>query len=178
MGSGEIGTWIGLENGIGGAIGMIITGLLADRLGKKDPRWYLWISGLSIVIYLPFSAAFLLLDNPTVALLSYALPVTLASVYLGPIIALTHQLVKVRMRAVASSVLLFFLNLIGMGLGPQAVGLLNDLLAPQYGVEAIRWSLLIVLASKFIAIALFFLAAKYVMEDLKAKHSFRDAAPA
>ena len=175
MGYGELSTWIGLENGIGGALGMIFTGILADRLGRRDPRWYLWISALSILIYLPFSVAFLVLDNPTVALIAYFIPVALSSVYLGPVIALTHQLVKVRMRALASSILLFFLNLIGMGAGPLVVGRLSDMLTPTYGPDGLRWSLLIALSSKIISIALFFLAAKYVIQDLKAKDTFRKA---
>lgn len=177
MGYGEMSTWIGVMNGVGGALGMILVGLLADRMAKKDVRWYLWISAWSIVVYLPFSVAFLLLENTTAALVAYFLPIALSSVYLGPVIALTHQLVKVRMRALASSILLFFLNLIGMGLGPQAVGFFSDMLAPQYGVESLRWSLLIVLASKFLSIALFLIAGRYVIEDLKAKDRFR-AAPA
>ena len=177
MGHGEIGTWIGIESGIGGALGMIATGLLADRLGRRDPRWYLWLPAISIAIYLPFSVAFLLLEDATTALVLYFIPIALSSVYLGPAIALTHQLVKVRMRAVASSIMIFFLNLIGMGLGPQAVGIISDLLTPEYGAAGLRWSLLIVLSSKFVSIALFVLAARYVVIDLRAKNADR-AAPA
>ncbi len=169
MGHGEIGTWVGIESGIGGAIGMISVGLLADRLGRRDPRWLLWIPAISIVIYLPFSVAFLLVDDKFVALTAYFIPIALGSVYLGPAIALTHQLVRIRMRAVASSILMFFLNLIGMGLGPQAVGIISDALSPEYGVEGLRWSLLAVLSSKFVSIALFLLAARYLIADLKAK---------
>ena len=176
MGSGEIGTWIGIESGVGGAIGMVATGLLADRLGRRDPRWYLWLPALSIVVYLPFSFAFLLLDDKTIALTAYFIPVALSSVYLGPAIALVHRLVKVRMRAVASSIMMFLLNLIGMGLGPQTVGIFSDLLAPEYGVESIRWSLAIVLISKFVSIALFVLAARYVMRDLRTRDSLTSAA--
>jgi MFS family permease len=176
MGHGEIGTWIGLESGIAGALGMIATGLLADRLGRRDPRWYLWLSAISIAIYLPFSVAFLLLDDPTMALILYFVPIALSSVYLGPSIALTHQLVTIRMRAVASSILMFFLNLIGMGLGPQAVGIISDALAPEYGAEGLRWSLLIVLGSKLLSIILYLLAAKYLIEDLQAKRKLRSQA--
>jgi MFS family permease len=176
MGHGEIGTWIGIESGIGGALGMIATGLVADRLGRRDPRWYLWLPAISIAIYLPFSVAFLLLEDSTTALALYFIPIALSSVYLGPAIALTHQLVKVRMRAVASSIMIFFLNLIGMGLGPQAVGIISDLLTPEHGAEGLRWSLLIVLSSKFVSIALFVLAARYVVIDLKAKDADRNAA--
>ncbi len=112
---------------------------------------------------------FLLLDRPIPAILSYFVVLALSTVYLGPAIAMTHALVTVRMRALASSVLLFVLNLIGMGLGPQMVGALNDILAPRYGIEAIRWSLLWVGMAKLLALALFMLAAKYVKDDLKAK---------
>ena len=62
-----------------------------------------------------------------------------------------------------------FLNLIGMGLGPQMVGFLNDRLAPLYGIESIRYSLLWVGMAKLLALVLFMLAARYVIQDLKAK---------
>ncbi len=169
MGSGEIGTWMGIETGIGGALGMVVTGIAADRLARRDPRWYAWIGGLTIAVYFPFMVVFLLLDRPIPAILSYFVVLTLGTVYLGPAIAMTHALVTVRMRALASSILLFILNLIGMGLGPQMVGFLNDALAPRYGIESIRYSLLWVGMAKLLAMVLFLLAARYVVRDLKAK---------
>ena len=44
----------------------------------------------------------------------------------------------------ASAVLFLIINLIGLGMGPQAVGVLNDLAAPRFGDAAIRYSLLVV----------------------------------
>lgn len=166
MSGAEIGTWIGIESGVGGVLGMLGTGLLADRLGRRDPRWYAWISAISIALYVPFSAMFLLLDDVEVALVAYFIPVALSSVYLGPSLALMHQLVGLRMRAVASAISLFMLNLIGMGFGPQAVGILSDWLAPEYGAESLRWSLLIALVTKVLAILLFVLAARTAVADL------------
>ena len=58
----------------------------------------------------------------------------------GPTMAMTQGLVKLRMRATASAILLFILNLIGLGLGPQAVGVLSDLLFPTYGTQSIRYA--------------------------------------
>lgn len=43
-----------------------------------------------------------------------------------------------------SAILLFGLNLIGLGLGPTLVGILNDALAPRYGAGAVRVSLLLI----------------------------------
>jgi len=175
MGSGEIGTWIGIESGVGGVLGMLATGLIADRLARRDLRWYVWISAISIVIYVPFCAAFLLLSDTTMALMAYFVPVALSSVYLAPSLALIHRLVKPNMRAVASSVAMFFLNLIGMGLGPQAVGFASDWLAPTYGDESLRYALLFALSSKGIAIALFLLAGMSVRSDLAAQRTVATA---
>jgi hypothetical protein len=64
-------------------------------------------------------------------------------------------------------VLLLILNLIGMGVGPQFVGILSDLLAPRFGVESIRWALLvtIVIGALWSAVH-YFLAARTLREDL------------
>ncbi len=169
MGTGEIGTWIGIETGVAGAIGAVLGGVLADRLGRRDVRWYLWVPSLGLACYLPFVIPFLLVDDPTLALIFYFPSVLVSSVTLGPIIVLTHSLVKVRMRALASAVLLFLLNIIGMGAGPQFVGILNDLLNPTVGAEAVRYSLLAVAVAKVLAITLFLLAARTLHADMKAK---------
>jgi hypothetical protein len=62
--------------------------------------------------------------------------------YLGPTFAMAQGLAPPTMRALVSAILLFVINLIGLGLGPQAVGALSDALAPAYGVESIRYALL------------------------------------
>jgi hypothetical protein len=63
-----------------------------------------------------------------------------------PSYAATQNLAPPHMRALASAILLFFLNLIGLGAGPFAVGLLSDWLAPGFGAESVRWALVIPLA--------------------------------
>jgi predicted MFS family arabinose efflux permease len=173
MGSGEIGTWIGIEAGVGGAIGAIWGGKLADRWGARDKRWYLWVPALSLVAYLPFVYAFLLLDTPQLALVAYFGAITFAAMHLGPAIAITYALVKVKMRALASALLLFILNMIGLGLGPLLVGMISDALADDYGAMSIRWALGIVAASKVIAIWMFWVASKSLIQDLEAKNRFK-----
>ena len=76
------------------------------------------------------------------------------------------------MRAQAAAVLLLVLNLIGLGLGPQFVGLLSDWLAPSTGVESIRWSLLatIVVGALWSAVH-YFRAAATLRADLAADAS-------
>ena len=168
MGPGEIGTWIGLANGITGAAGSIAGGYAADRLGARDPRWYLWVPAITTLLAIPFAVPFLLADDKVTALAMYFPYNFLGSAFLGPVIAITYRMVKVRMRALASAILLFILNLIGLGGGPQIVGLMNDALAPAYGVEAVRYSLLIVALFGIAAVALYLVAARTLACDLTA----------
>ena len=65
--------------------------------------------------------------------------------YLAPSAALVQQLVKVRMRALAAAISMFLINIIGMGLGPQGVGLASDLLRPGFGADSLRYALAVFL---------------------------------
>jgi MFS family permease len=168
MSPGEIGTWIGLTNGIGGAAGSVLGGWLADRLARRDVRWYLWVPAWSTLLALPLAIPFLLVPDRAIAL-GFFFPYTFfGSFFLGPVLAMNYLLVKVRMRALASAILLFILNLIGLGGGPQVVGVLNDVLAPRFGGEAVLYSLMIVNAMSIVAVLLYFLAGQTLRRDLPA----------
>ena len=45
------------------------------------------------------------------------------------------------MRATVSAIMLFVLNLIGLGFGPLLVGAVSDVLNPMFGQESLRYSL-------------------------------------
>jgi predicted MFS family arabinose efflux permease len=166
MGTAEIGTWVGLISGFAGATGAFFGGKLADSLAKRDLRFYVWIPALSSILGLPFVIPFLLMDNVYTALVTYIPAVLVGAAYLGPTFAVTQALVKVRMRAVASSILLFIINIIGLGAGPQVVGVLNDLLADRFAQEAVRYSLLIVGLTNVVATGFYVMAARHIREDL------------
>jgi MFS family permease len=170
MGTGEIGTWLGTITGLFGASGAFLGGWLTDRMGGRDARWYLWVPAIGAVAGLPFVMALLFWADPHQALL-LSIPSTLAgAMWLGPIFSMTQTLAKVRMRSVASAILLFIINIIGLGLGPQAVGVLNDLLAPRFGEEAVRWSLagVAIVMSVWGAVH-YLLGARTLARDLGAK---------
>jgi predicted MFS family arabinose efflux permease len=170
MGTGEIGTWLGLIAGIAGASGAYLGGRLVDRLRARDPRFGVWIPAAAALLGLPFVFLLLFWPDPRQALLLSIPGTLLGAVWLGPVFALTQTLVRIRMRAVASAILLFVINLIGLGLGPQTVGLLNDLLHPRFGAAAVRWSLAaVVLVMSLWAALHFVLAARTIRLDLEAK---------
>jgi hypothetical protein len=110
----------------------------------KDLRWYIWIPAVAIVLSVPFTLVVFAQDDHVVGLLIYVIPVVLGATSLGPMLAMTHAMVSVRMRAVSSSVLFFMLNFIGLGLGPWFTGIISDVLSVSQGAEGLRYTLMLV----------------------------------
>lgn len=167
MGTGEVGTWLGLILGIPGGIGIALGGWLADRFGARDPRWYLWIVTVSLLAALPFGIGVYLAPSAALALLLLVVPVAIGNFYQATTFAQTQGLVTLRMRAVAAAVLLFILNIIGLGLGPSVTGWLSDELRPRFGDESLRWALLISTLVNVWAAWHYYLAGKYLKADLE-----------
>ncbi|MBI3800094.1 MAG: MFS transporter [Deltaproteobacteria bacterium] len=168
----ELGLWLGLISGIFLGIGTFFGGVLSDRLAArtKDMRWYLWLSAGAMLLSLPFTCLLYLWPEGRMALILSIPGSILSPMWLGPTGAMTQGLVKLRMRATAAAVLLFVINLIGLGLGPQTVGLVSDLLTPAYGKEAVRYALLwVVVVGNVWGVIHYFLAARTLREDLAAK---------
>ena len=164
--SGQIGTALAFLFGVMGGISTYVGGQLADRLGKRDVRWNVWVVAIAIVVSLPFTiAAYLARDIQTASLLSIV-PALMSGVYLGPSFALNQSLVTVRMRSVASAILLFILNIIGLGLGPQIVGILSDFFQAQHGAESLRYALVCLSLVNVWTALHYFLAGRTLQEDL------------
>jgi MFS family permease len=169
MGLAERGTWLAMLALIG-TIGTFLGGFLGDRLAPRDMRWYMWVPAIATVAGIPLAVCFYLIPNPYVALLVGVPQAIAGPMYLGPSFAMTQSLVRPQMRAVASAILLFVLNLIGLGIGPWFVGFLSDLLRPSFGVESIRYALMsVVCVGNAWAALHYMLAARTLREDLQAK---------
>ena len=70
------------------------------------------------------------------------------------------------MRAVASAILLFMLNIIGMGLGPYFVGVASDWLEPEFGTQSLRFALCLAVLANIWAATHYFLGAASLRQDL------------
>ena len=139
--SATIGTWLSLSSGIGGGLGTFLGGYLADKLGRKDVRWYLWISILAGAFKLIPATIIFFSENAQLVLISTFFSTFAVGVFLGPSLAVIHNLVTAKMRAFASAILFFVLNLIGLGFGPMVIGMVSDYLEPTYQQYSLRWAL-------------------------------------
>jgi MFS family permease len=144
LGSGEIGTALALLSSLSSATGIYVGGRVSDRMGARDVRWYMGIPALGSIASVPFSILFLFMPTSTAAFMCLVPASFLTGFAVPGMHAVTQALAPPAMRSLASAINLLMLSLIGMGLGPTLVGILNDLLAPRLGAESIRYSLAII----------------------------------
>jgi predicted MFS family arabinose efflux permease len=167
-----IGITLGLIAAFGGGLGTFMGGYLTDKMAKKDIRWYFWLPALAIVINMPLAIFVFFGENVQAILGVLVVSYFLSALYLGPAIAVTHNLVSAKMRAFSSAVLFFVLNTIGLGFGPLVIGMLSDWLEPTYGTDALRWAFTCTFITGLIAAVFLYMAASHYKKDLNEKMIF------
>jgi MFS family permease len=151
-----------------GLIGSVAGGWMADRVGPGRPEAYGVIPGVTLLLTVPFFLGGLMAQDGKTTLLFFAIPLLLSYAWIGPGLAATQTMTPPASRAAVAAIIGFFNNLIGIGLGPLAVGALSDALRPHYGEgEALRLALMAG-SSAFALAAVLFVAAGYALKrDLK-----------
>jgi len=138
---GEVGLWFGIIGGVGGILGTWLGGYLADRFGAKNRRHVLCAPAIGMALAVPLALLAYQAPSWPMALMLLFLPTVFNSFYYGPTYSAAQGLVPLRARAIAAAALLFFQNLIGLGLGPLFFGMLSDWLQPAYGEDSVRYVL-------------------------------------
>ncbi len=119
----------GLISAIPGSISMLGGGLLAERLGRRDARFYAWIPGLGALLAAPLYALSFLQGSWPLATALLMLTGLVQYAYLPASMGVSQNVMEPRMRASAAAIVGIMTNLVGAGLGPLVVGGLSDLLA-------------------------------------------------
>jgi MFS family permease len=117
----------GLIVAVAGTLGIVAGGRLADRLrlrGRDDAE--LRVALLAAIAWLPFGVLFPLMRRDSWAAALLAPAVFCSSAPFGVAPAAIQRMMPNPMRAQASALYLFVINLIGLGLGPTAVALVTD----------------------------------------------------
>lgn len=167
MSESTIGIYLGLILGIAGGIGFAGGGYVADKIGRKRRRASFIAIAAALMIAWAFNFPVFFADSGAMSLLFFVIPAVLSNVYLATTFAQTQSLVPLRMRAVASAIILFVINSIGLGFGPLLAGALSDYLAADYGIESMRYSLFIIAAviGPWTAFH-YFMAGRHIEQDL------------
>lgn len=163
----EIGALLGLALGTGSLIGHIVGGPALDLLGKRDLRWHFWVPMITVPMAgLLAAAAFLAPIGQVFWLL--ACQVMLAGLIAGPMVAIVMTLAPVQARATASACIFLIISSLGVGLGPQFIGIVSDLLRPAYGEESLRWALLSATLLAVPALLSYLMASRHYRADIAA----------
>jgi predicted MFS family arabinose efflux permease len=138
---GEVGLYFGIVNGAGGILGTWMSGKIADRYGHTNRKHVLTAAAWGMLLVAPTAILGYSMADWRAALFILFVPTFLGSLYYGPTYSSVQGLTSPQSRAMASAVLLFFQNLIGLGLGPLAFGMLSDAIKPSFGEDSVRYVL-------------------------------------
>ena len=160
----EAGVGFGLATMGAFMLGNFTAGLLSDWAGQKDIRWYMRIAAIGPALGFPCGLLFVFAPGATVALIASFLFQFFIVFHIPPCYAIAQTLSPLRMRAMAMVIIGLFQSLIGIGLAPILIGAVNDFLQPQFGPEAVRYSLGLVMVGAVIA-ACFALRASFTISS-------------
>jgi MFS family permease len=166
--TGDLGTWFAVIWGLGGVVGVSLGGEWASRHARNNERLQLKAAALMMCGVGVLSALTYLSPDHYLAFGLIGLATVGGSTVSGPLLATIQTLVPERMRAISIAILYLFANLIGMGLGPLAAGVLSDVLRPFVGEESLRYALLVLCLGYFWAAWHSWRGGNTVTRDLQA----------
>jgi MFS family permease len=142
IGTGQLGTYYAVICGPAGVIGTYLGGEWATRRAANDEGRQLKMAARLYCLTGVSSACIYLSPNIYVAFFLLGFTALGNAAATGPLFGTIQTLVPEAMRATSIAIIYLFANLVGMGLGPLAAGLLSDGFKTQFGAESLRYALL------------------------------------
>ena len=135
-------------------IGALFSGWLSDHLTPRNPHWQVGIPVIGHVAAISALFAYLLWPD-TVWTQVAGVPIPSAMLWcalysffvvwwVAPSYNLVTQLVPANRRGTAMALQTIISTLLGVGVGPLLAGLFSDALLPRFGIESLRYGLLLV----------------------------------
>jgi predicted MFS family arabinose efflux permease len=130
---GQAGVAAGLISSLPASLSVFGAGWLADRIGRRNPRWYALIPGIALLIVAPLYAFAVTRESATTAIALLTLSALFQYCYLGPTAGVFQNMMHPRMRASSTAFVGLVYSLVGGALGPLLIGGLSDRLAGSGG---------------------------------------------
>jgi len=155
----RVGLLVGGSAAIGGWLGVMLGGLLADRWRRTSATGRLRVGLLNAIVPIPLALATLWVPDTRLAL-ALSLPLNVAAaLWLGPGASTVQDLVLPRMRALASAAYLLAITLISLALGPYLIGRIS------MATGDLRLALSLGFVSNLAAVACFLWAGRTLERD-------------
>jgi MFS family permease len=174
----DAGQWLALASVMGGLTGTFFGGRIAGFLAgrRRDPRWLLWVPAVALAVNVPAGLLLYAAASKIAIFVLLTFNIAVGISFLAPTITATQALVAAHERAMAGAVVLFVLNLAGLGLGPLITGRLSDWWhgyflehgksAVQASADGITYALICMLLAAILAIVFYLRAARTGREEL------------
>jgi MFS family permease len=120
---------LGLLAGFGGGFGAWWGGRMADRWGSKNIRNFALLPTIFPIVSIPLLWYIFNAQNMALAFALLLIPNIGVGVWWGPVYGGVQTMMPPAMRALSAAVLLFVINMLGLGVGPTAFGAVSDFMA-------------------------------------------------
>lgn len=111
---------------VGGLLGTLLGGYLANKWRRKNPAGYAILLTVSVFIAVPFSFISFLTTDTTLSLVAIAISLLFLFQATGPINTILVECVPSNMRASAMAICIFFIHAFGDIWSPELVGHVSD----------------------------------------------------
>jgi predicted MFS family arabinose efflux permease len=137
----DAGAMLAVSASLGMIAGIVVGGVVADRIRRRDPTAPLKLTRLSTAFAtVPLALAFAL-DQVKLVIFLLGVGAFAISLSVGIISATTQSIVRPTQRASAAAAAIIVMAFVGLGLLPLLVGISSDLLSSRYGPDGLRWAI-------------------------------------
>lgn len=159
------GAYLAFVVGIVGGIGAMLGGRLTDWLQQRHAAWGFGAIAIAYLLTRPFVLVCYLTGDTTIALVTLVPPALVATLFVGPSLAMLHNRIPPTLRPAASALFLMTVNLIGLGAGPILVGAMSQWLFTEAGSHSLGYAMAAIQLIALLAIIHFFLAGRRLAQS-------------
>jgi MFS family permease len=134
--AGEASLWVNTPAYLAGAVGTVFMGWLAMKLRKRSISAIAWLPAIGLAASVPFYIWGFTSTSLIICAVGLSLGHFIKYGYLAAQYTISQGVVSMRVRATATAVMLFVINILGYGLGPPFAGILSDFFFSQSATSA------------------------------------------
>ena len=164
----SVGAVFGVLGAVAALLGSVIGGLITDFASRRGAAYTARVPALILVGAVPFYELAMLSDEPGLFFAASFVGAVGLSAAIPAFFTLLHRICGSPRRSMAVAMLLFFGNLIGLGLGPLITGVLSDHFSVAYGTVGLRYAIMIAFAGLLFSGFALWAAAGSVERDTEA----------
>jgi len=130
---------------VSSVVGLMSGGFLGNYFSRKSLSWLARIPMYAMFGCFPLFLLKYIVPDFYLSVVLTTLGAIILMMFVAPFYAAVQAIVPEGDRGMATAIMVFLGNIIGMGLGPFATGFLSDVFSQAMGVESLRYTLLLLM---------------------------------